>query len=111
MHGNVAMLAADWASASGLRWNPYARRTRQRSHPDAVRYLIDQNNDIVGEAIDINVIAFVFEELLNTENASVGLPNHVLPILLTDAIVAYRGSHVTNVESHDSATGIVSQAR
>src|SRR5207248_11372584 len=62
------------------------------------------NNDIVGEAIDINVIAFVFEELLNTENASVGLPNHVLPILLTDAIVAYRGSHVTNVESHDSHT-------
>src|SRR6266850_1395620 len=57
--------------------------------PSAWAYLVDQNNDIVGEAVDIDVIAIVFQELLNAENASVGLPNHVLPILLTDAIAAY----------------------
>ncbi|PYT20107.1 MAG: hypothetical protein DMG58_34755 [Acidobacteria bacterium] len=57
--------------------------------PSAWAYLIDKNNDIVGEAVDINVMAVVFEEMLIAESASVGLPNHVVPILLTDAIAAY----------------------
>jgi hypothetical protein len=57
--------------------------------PTAWVYLVDSGNNIVGEAMDINVISNVFESLLQLENSLYGLPNSVLPIILTDTISAY----------------------
>jgi hypothetical protein len=58
--------------------------------PTAWAYLVDQNNNIVGVAFDINVISNVFETMLQIENGSFGdLPNSIVPIILTDFLTAY----------------------
>ena len=57
--------------------------------PTAWAFLVDQNNNVVGEAVDITVMTTVFHDLLAIENAVNGLPNSVFAIIVTDTVAAY----------------------
>jgi len=57
--------------------------------PTAWVYLIDTNNNIVGVAMDINVISNVYEAYLAADVAAFGTPNSVFSIILTDYLSAY----------------------
>ncbi|MBV8842188.1 MAG: hypothetical protein JO307_05195 [Bryobacterales bacterium] len=57
--------------------------------PTAWAYLADSQGNIVGEAMDINVISAVFETYLGSDLSIFGTPNSVFPMILTDNITAY----------------------
>lgn len=76
--------------------------------PSSWAYLIDSHGNTVGVAVDINTISTVFGLLLNIENSTSGLPNTVVPIILTDFVTAYEGT-VDNccvLGYHTAQTGI-----
>ncbi len=76
--------------------------------PTAWVYLVNGQNQVVGVAMDINVISSVFEQLLQVENSITPLPNSVVPIILTDFLTAYDpfgGCCVLGY--HTAETGIV----
>jgi hypothetical protein len=78
--------------------------------PTAWSYLIDSHNNIVGVAFDLTVMSAVFELLLQTENSLVGLPNDIVPIILTDYLTGYDSGGCCVLGFHSAETGIANPA-
>jgi hypothetical protein len=76
--------------------------------PTAWVYLEDiATQQIVGEAIDINVASEVYETILSKEDASYhDIPNSDIPVILTDSISAYQGDECCILGFHTAQSGI-----
>jgi hypothetical protein len=85
--------------------NVYITRLR----PTAWSFLVGPGGNVVGEAMDINVISNVFKQLLRRENANAGLPNSTVAIILTDYLSAYipqQGGACCIVGFHNAESGL-----